>query len=129
MQELTESLPQSLKTKIKDLDLWQSGFKVINRWTRTSAVMRQDFTIVHYGVLKLVKPQQDCGPLAVFANLEAAEYFCAQFINKILIIKRCLYKQSLNKTLYYHHKKYDYALSAVCIPSGTVFADYIICLD
>jgi len=97
------------------------GYKIVKK-DLTSSFMN-GYASVQYKIGKWVYPKKDCGPLAVFTNLnDAKENFRNNLHNKIF---RCKYKIS-----HISHLANKYRIMpAYFLPYGTDFAESVKLLE
>lgn len=109
--------------------LVKQGYKVL-RDNRSSIWVRRSYAL-HYPVRRKVHRQLDCGPLAVFTTLHAANHFVIHLngwhgdLNFTCLVVRCSYKPSEDYRLWIDPNP----RRPVSVPAGTDFADFLTCKE
>jgi len=106
----------------------KKGYKIC-RWQSDTAEYISAFGLGINTIYKMnewTKRIKDCGPLAVFDNMENIEFFMGRIVNfSPYFVFECEYKESETKELYYLNKGKKISYNNMNIPRGTKFADEV----
>ena len=108
---------------------WEKGWKIITKEKRISIISNHP---VEYKKGTKTTPEKNNGPLAVFTNREAAEYFRRGVYEQITVL--CKYIPSKEIDMWYWSPpltSYRQRMSRPLLgcPKGTVLADAVVCLE